>query len=514
MTAATPETGRTRLTVKPGKPIWILLAFSSLAVALFCAWVNLPLSNDGVVYLDLARDLVTGRFRDCVFPPGFPAAIALLNGFRVPLIMAARGVMIVSAAALPLLLAAAFRRSMGDRAAVTAGFCWLVFPLHAAMASGVWSEPLFYCLALVFLGLPDVQGPRYLLTAPAGGLLGAAAYLVRPEGALIFAMDMARRVLLAARGGRARALRHAGLSVVVFAVCIAPYVLFLHAGTGQWMLSGKTRFNYAIAERMSSGNVWQPSTTSTGAVSGGVQAAAGRYVRNGLKMHTVMLSLMSLPGLLLIGCGLKALIDTRRHTCLAQTLALVSPCLVLPLFFIVESRLLFGGALGAVALLGAGVNSLSSPSATQPSEARGRRVAHRIVATGLTAATLMFWAVQGRSTFDTRQGSNNVRRALGHAATAAVRGKRMFSISLVTPFYAAAEFAGFPTGIGVERLVCLARERNVPFVEVSSYDAEAFHPSVLALVKRPDSDPRFTCVATVTSSWGDVFCIFRIEQNE
>lgn len=117
-----------RIVMRRINPAWFLISLASICVAFVLVRQDAPLSNDGVHYLHLAKNLHDGQFKDTVFPPGFPAAIALVAQTGMSFELSARIVMFISAAVLPILFALAFRPSIGSRAAVLSGFCWLAFP--------------------------------------------------------------------------------------------------------------------------------------------------------------------------------------------------------------------------------------------------------------------------------------------------------------------------------------------------------------------------------------------------
>ncbi len=85
--------------------------------------------------------------------------------------------------------------------------------------------------------------PRRMLACVGGaGLLVGLAYLTRPEG-LAVALAARRggdRRRLAGRTGR-RAARAALVFCVALLLCVAPYVGYLHAHTGEWQLTAKSQ---------------------------------------------------------------------------------------------------------------------------------------------------------------------------------------------------------------------------------------------------------------------------------
>lgn len=122
---------------------------------------------------------------------------------------------------------------------------------------GAMIEPLFLCLifgglAALLAGLEDNRLGRF---AAAGGLLGVA-YLTRPEGFVYFVAFLTLALLCLAERpglGSLRTWRPLGLFVLSFVLFAAPYVGYLHAYTGRWMLSGNYKA-WQISEAMASKN--------------------------------------------------------------------------------------------------------------------------------------------------------------------------------------------------------------------------------------------------------------------
>jgi len=500
-------------------PAWYLLSLVSICVAFVLVRMDAPINNDGIAYIGLAGALHDGQFKHTVFPPGFMAAIALVSGLGIKCELAARLVMFISVALLPILFALAFRPFIGSRASVLAGFCWLVFPLHVNIAKGVWSEPLFYDIVLLFVMLPIGANPSAVVIPIVRGVLAAVAYLVRPEGLIVFAVDSLSRVCCVRWRRGAQVLWPTSLAVVTFACCIAPYVLFLHSQTGKWMLSGKSGLNYQVAEQMSSGNIWvrniwkQPqkapdSETNKAVISRDVR----RYVNNGKKVHEAFLSLFSLPGILLMGCGIVFFARRGREVGSGIIAAMAAPCFVLPFFYFSEVRYLFGGCLAGVALVSAGLIQLFE----RPAEYRAVSilVLPKVIAVILALSMLQLWGNDLRAGFSRQEGSGASRRVLGKALRQKCAGQSMLSISMVTPYYAGAKLAGTPTQMTADEVIRLAQSNGISYIEVSTYDSQAFHPSLLSLLDEgARSNSFFHPVASVTSGSGDVFTCFQIERG-
>ena len=119
---------------------------------------------------------------------------------------------------------------------------------------GSLTEPLYLSLlygglALLLVGLEDGRLGKF---AAAGTLLGLA-YLTRPEAVVYFGVFVIFTGIWLwkdVRCGVRRTVFALGAFVLPFVVLVAPYIWYLHAHTGQWMISGKIAF---VLQEVSSG---------------------------------------------------------------------------------------------------------------------------------------------------------------------------------------------------------------------------------------------------------------------
>ncbi len=193
-----------------------------IAVTLVIAWLFRPgwVSNDGAQYLSVAKCLVTGHgistdivYYDehhalgvvpapqTVFPPGFPALMALGRWLGAPPLWAALGVMLVAYALGAWLLCDVALR-LGQRPVIALAVCalWLAFVPHWIDVFLVHSEPAFVALSLAsaWLLMRD-DAPSAL----AAGVCAAGAFSVRYAG-LFWLMAVAVMFLAELFGQRAR----------------------------------------------------------------------------------------------------------------------------------------------------------------------------------------------------------------------------------------------------------------------------------------------------------------------
>ena len=170
-------------------------------------------SLDGVTYMAAADALVhTGQLRvpfsrwsepDSTttlshWPPGLPLLLALPTAVGVPIVDAARGVLILSAFVTVLALVLLTYRIAGMPAAVIASVLVIASPDLARLHTNVWSEPPFLiCLVALFAALVFSPDRPFM-----HGLLAALAVLLRYAG---IALSGAVALWALARPGQWRA---------------------------------------------------------------------------------------------------------------------------------------------------------------------------------------------------------------------------------------------------------------------------------------------------------------------
>jgi len=255
---------------------WVLLFLVLAAAAFRLALLALPrlVRWDEPIYLWLGRSLWMGE--------GFtsPSGHAELHHAPLhPMLLGATYVLtgdpelagevwfVLWGALLPLpvfALARRLSRSMGvpgEGGPLLAAALAAVLPglSSAVLFWGTLVEPLFCLLVATaaWLAALAADRERLLLYAAAGSMTGIA-YLTRPEGVVWLAAFAAWWLLAWALDGQLRRPvwigSRLGAAVAGFALAAAPYVIYLHQHTGQWMLTGKVSITYEIGEAVEKGD--------------------------------------------------------------------------------------------------------------------------------------------------------------------------------------------------------------------------------------------------------------------
>jgi hypothetical protein len=210
------------------------LPAATVVLALVVRVVSLPfqpwVTVDGTEYIRFADALAQGRLFSSIFPPGYPALIALARLLTPDRVQAAAWVSVLCGALLPLPVAAIAGRAVGRRWGALAA---LVVAIHPALIeySIVTMSESAYVLAL-WAALAWASAERPVPT----GLAAGAAFAIRPEALVPAAALVVRE---AVRRPRATALPRVALVLGGFLLLAAPCWGYFRITRGEWTLTPK-----------------------------------------------------------------------------------------------------------------------------------------------------------------------------------------------------------------------------------------------------------------------------------
>lgn len=245
-----------------------LVALAALIVRAFLARPDRVVWGDEPFYLWDAYNLATGRgytfFNgrpDVYLTPLFPLVAAGLYLILHNLELASRLCYIVFGAALTFPIFAIARQMYGRRTAVVAALLTAFLPalVGAELYWGTMTEPLYFLTAYAGLyfalrALHERKQTAYI----AAGASFALAYLTRGEGiayiAAVGGMLVLIRLFERRLFTRGEILRLAGMAGA-FLLLALPYWIYLHAQTGQWMISGQAGMTYITCISLAYGDV-------------------------------------------------------------------------------------------------------------------------------------------------------------------------------------------------------------------------------------------------------------------
>jgi len=230
--------------------------------------------------------------------------------------------------------------------AVIGAWLFALLPLRINLSTMVWSESVFFAVVLGGLLLWILSPARLWVSVFAGLVLGAA-FLTRPEGFFIFLICIIGTGLLAINESRRLSFRGLRILLLIlgFSIAAFPYLYYLHRHTGHWQLSGKTKFNLAVAAPKTEGVTWERLRVLS-EDDREIQAIqtqenplefAKRYVLNSQQELLALAKIVSPFLLVCIGLALPAGIAVwRKRAALFSTIffAVGCPLLIVPAFFL------------------------------------------------------------------------------------------------------------------------------------------------------------------------------------
>lgn len=223
---------------------WTLVAF---LLRFLLAWnFEHVISPDGVSYLTLGRSLLEGDFRHgltAYFPPLHPLLVGLSTLLFTDSEFAGRMVSVVAGSLLVIPVYRLARKWYGVRVARLAASLVALHPLLIYYSTVLLTEAtytlLFTCGVLAgWSALSTCRARSQLL---AGALFGAC-YLLKPEACgfiLLLVVGLAAVKIFKTGLSYKSMFGNACALLAGFMLLASPYLLYLRAATGAWMLSGK-----------------------------------------------------------------------------------------------------------------------------------------------------------------------------------------------------------------------------------------------------------------------------------
>ncbi|HZI95014.1 MAG TPA: glycosyltransferase family 39 protein [Patescibacteria group bacterium] len=236
----------------------LLIAFLvALIVRGVAGWYAGSAQPQEIRYITIARGLMAGngfhgldnRYPDIIQPPLFPMMLAVALVLPGPDLAIARGVSILMGALLVFPCAVIARRLFGEKTTRRVACLVAVYPLLADISAAAITESTFALLVMlaalsVWRALDTGDSGGGPLPSVTAGLLLGLAFLTRPEGLAYLAAAWAACAVdaLLSRSLVRTALAHLRKVLFIlagFAVVVAPYLVWVHARIGHWMMAPK-----------------------------------------------------------------------------------------------------------------------------------------------------------------------------------------------------------------------------------------------------------------------------------
>jgi hypothetical protein len=215
-------------------PAWITLAIAmaaALAMRLWALRFQALVTVDGTEYIRFAEALARGVPFASIFPPGYPALIALAHVVVPDRVLAAQVVSIACGTLLTVPVWLLARAALGPWWAGVPALAIALHPELARFSAVTMSESAYILLLHAALALVATR------RAPFAGLTMGAAFAVRPEAlvtAVALAVGAAARALRWKTGWKPLAWGTTG-----FVILALPCWMYFHATLGEWTLTPK-----------------------------------------------------------------------------------------------------------------------------------------------------------------------------------------------------------------------------------------------------------------------------------
>ena len=289
-----------------------LLALLSVPYLLSLA-SPLRLSWDAVVYLSLARELVTGEPYETnhTYPTGYPHLLALLDraGLGIPWVFVAANLLFLAVGLLAAYLL--FRRPFGfGRPTAILACCGILLAHDVARVSSIpLSDATFFGVSMLCLLLlersADLKGLRVPISLVAAALLAAAAFEIRTVGVALWPAVL---FAVVARPAIDQRLQRVARRRPVVAVVVGLGALLLVGGAA---VAGVMRTSYVrfLDERgTSGGDIVEQARLELSALG----ELATNVVASSPRVPNALSSLLAVAGALLIAVVAVGVIRRRR----------------------------------------------------------------------------------------------------------------------------------------------------------------------------------------------------------
>jgi len=236
----------------------LILICLAAGVRIYLFAFTYVISRDGVVYLALAGYFKEGNLGKGLshdFHPLYSLVIAALSYLIPGSALAGQVVSLVSGSLLVVPIYLLGKDLFGQRAGFLTGIIVAFHPYLARVSADVLSEGLYvFLFAGAVCAAWKSLKTRSLVGLFLTGILGALAYLTRPEGIGVvivagFWIFMIQRPSPVQR----RDLAALGLLVFGFLIFASPYLVYLKKDTGHWILTRKKSIKGLVGIEKSSG---------------------------------------------------------------------------------------------------------------------------------------------------------------------------------------------------------------------------------------------------------------------
>ncbi len=231
----------------PERRIVAATVVAALAIRLYLVLTNFCISADGIEYLEMARDFAAGHWMRALglaLSPLYPWLISLASPFTNNLEMAGNLISALFGTAAVAILYYLMREAFGRRDIATgAAALAAIHPGLASYSASVRTESGYLCLAAatIWLFARGVR-KRSISSLAVAGAVGGIAYLYRAEAiglAVVCCAFLVLRAMLSREWTFKQAIAWSLSFAIPFLIVASPYLTYLHAATGHWIVSSQ-----------------------------------------------------------------------------------------------------------------------------------------------------------------------------------------------------------------------------------------------------------------------------------
>lgn len=211
---------------------------------LFLTTYNYPLmihEQDGVAYMDFAKQLLHWNFANYSLPPFYPTVIVIFSFLPVTFEFAARLASITMDAMTVIPLCYIAGKYLGPVGRFATGILWAFCSFSLYFTVSPLSQSSYLCclmagIAFLYRGLEEEQSEAWLIAA---GVCFAFASLARIEGIIGFGGGLFLCLIQFLRKEKSFRSKVVSLFFYVlgFLAAEGPYLVFLHSRVGYWTIS-------------------------------------------------------------------------------------------------------------------------------------------------------------------------------------------------------------------------------------------------------------------------------------
>ena len=210
---------------------------------------NTGLTTDGTCYMQVAKNLFQGNGytlageKHTVFPPGYPILIGIFAIIMRNYLLSAQFISILAFIGASLILYDILRKNLKNKTLIILFMTIFLFNQSLLRLSNLSLSDLLYVflmiinIKLLFLIVKDKKNnyKKYFIYL---GLVNGYMYLTRPEGCMIFIINLIFLLFLMLK--HVVKINSLLFMLFPFLVLSFPYIYFLHSATNKWQVSGKS----------------------------------------------------------------------------------------------------------------------------------------------------------------------------------------------------------------------------------------------------------------------------------